>query len=511
MLDCRDSMRPAGLVLLAAAAACHGVPRGSAGAVHDGLGVTIYSDRGARPGRAYVDDRRWLEVPAAGWLAIPDVAAELDLDSVVVASASDPDGFVASQCERVGAEDGLGTGAWLIGHPVALTTAGGAEVRGTVREVGGLVAVIHDDEVGAVEVVRVSAVPDGDDQLAGGTGDPRGTIAYGRTADGSSVYGPVIALHASTATVETATGERVVIALGALAQLRVEGVTGSPTLRCRVRARRPGRHLVRTAYASAGFDWSASYRTTLPPGDGPIDAIAVTTRYAISAPAPASARPATVELIAGLPGDSEAPVSVWTGPASIGGGEVVVIGAPVEREARLGWVYRGALSAPDDDDSSDYWHLSSHGLVWLELALAPRPSDVPGPLDVVIDAAAARVVRAELPAADLAHPAAIRIPITASSTLVGFRRKRQLVHDASAIADEILYSVANRGDRPVTVTIEEELRGYQGAQLRHQRPEGAGELRRDRFRRVVEIAAGGIAQGAFVVQYSAEPAPRRPR
>ena len=42
-----------------------------------------------------------------------------------------------------------------------------------------------------------------------------------------------------------------------------------------------------------------------------------------------------------------------------------------------------ADSTTDDDDASDYWHAASHGLVWLELALAPQASDVPGPIDVV--------------------------------------------------------------------------------------------------------------------------------
>ena len=71
--------------------------------------------------------------------------------------------------------------------------------------------------------------------------------------------------------------------------------------------------------------------------------------------------------------------------------------------------------------------------------------------------------------------------------------------------------MANRGEHPAQVTIEEELRAFRGAKLRHERPEGAGELRPDRFRRVVDIAPGGIAQGAFVVQYGIEPIVRRRR
>ena len=72
------------------------------------------------------------------------------------------------------------------------------------------------------------------------------------------------------------------------------------------------------------------------------------------------------------------------------------------------------------------------------------------------------------------------------------------------VVDEILYSVANHGDRPVEVTIEEELRYPVGAVVRFERPEpaeGGGELKRDRWRRVVTVAPDGVARGAVVVQY----------
>jgi|GEM_PF-3237349 len=496
--------------------ACRGAPRHPTVVAGAGLTVAIYADRSGVGGRAYVDDRRVLEVPRDGTLDIVDVAGDLELDSVVVASAGDPGAFEASQCERLGADRGLGTGAWLVGHQVAMTTASGAEIAGIVRELGGMVGVIADDDLGAVEVEQLSAVPtDDDDASAATVGQGAaliGRVAYGRTRRGDAVYGPVVSVRASTAAIETADGIRVVVALGALASVRVAGVSGQPTLRCRVHARRPGKQLVRIAYASPGVGWQASYRATLPTDgvDGAeLRSLAVATRFAIVATPFWTARPATIELVAGLPDGQAAPVSVWRGQASLGGGPVLVLGAPVEREARLGWVYRGALASPGETDVSDYWHVPSHGLVWLELALAPRPSDVPGPIEIVVDAAAARGVRALVPPANRLDPDAIRIPITASASLVGFRRKRQLVHDGTAIADEVLYSVANRGDAPVTVTIEEELRGFRGAQLRHQQPQDAGAIARGRFRRVVAIGPGAVAQGAFVVQY--QPEPSRPR
>lgn len=504
------------LGLTLALAACHGAPRTPRVEPRPGLEVAIYEPRrDASSGpvrfvRGFVDDRRWLEVPADGWLDLDDVAGDLELDSVVVTSATDPGGFAVSGCRRLGVDRGVGTGAWLVGHTVTMTTAAGAEVRGVVRDVGGLLGVIRDDERGEVEVDEITELPGGEGQVGAPSPSMLGQLAYGRTRGGDHVYGVIVALRAATATVETgATVTRV--ELGALAQLEVEGVRGAPTLRCHVRARRPGRHLVRTAYASGSFRWSASYRAILPSGGGEVASVPVSTRFRIDASGFATARPATVALHAGMPDGDDPPAAVWRGTASIGGGPVVVVGEPVEREARFGWVYRGALTLPDEEATNDYWHAASHGLVWQELALAPRPTDVPGPIEVVIDAAAARVVTDQLPPADLDRPTAIRIPITASSTLIGFRRKRLLVHDNRALADEILYSVVNRGDRPERVTIEEELRGLRGAVLRHQRPEGAGELRPDRYRRVVELAPGETALGAIVVQYANEPIERRGR
>lgn len=104
----------------------------------------------------------------------------------------------------------------------------------------------------------------------------------------------------------------------------------------------------------------------------------------------------------------------------------------------------------------------------------------------------------------------MRVPLATSATLIGYRHKRELARDNRRVVDEILYSVANHpGDRPVEVTIEEELRYPVGAVVRFERPEpaeGGGELKRDRWRRVVTVTPDGVARGAVVVQYRT-PAP----
>ena len=85
-----------------------------------------------------------------------------------------------------------------------------------------------------------------------------------------------------------------------------------------------------------------------------------------------------------------------------------------------------------------------------------------------------------------------------------YRHKRELARDDRHVVDEILYSVANHGDAPVEVTIEEELRYPGAAVVRFERPaagEGGGALKRDRWRRVVTVAPDGVARGAVVVQY----------
>lgn len=461
------------------------VPAGNA---TPGLAVTIHADRAGGGGRAFVDDRRWLELPRDGWLELPDVAGDLELGSVVIDLVGAPGGLRTGECHAGGLRGGLAGLRAALGQAVTITTTDGGTVAGTLSAVGPDVALVRDDHLGVVTVY----------EMTNGTPWPApGTIVDAVAGSDDRVLGPLLSVGPRTLAL-TVDGDRVrELSIDAVAAVALDRAAA---LRCHVTTTHPGRQLVRIAYASPGFAWSAGYRVELPGGDG-LTSVAVTTRFTVAAPALATPRPARVRLVAGLPDSAVAPAEVWAGEVTLGGAPVVFASAPVEREARLGLVYRGALGG--EPPTSEYWHAGSHGLVQSELALAPLATDVRGPLDVVLDGDG-RQVRVALPAPTLDPPMASRLPLTASATLFGYRAKRELVRDLDHIVDEILYSVTNHGDQPATITVEEELR-FPTVEVRMARPEGTGELGAGRWRRVIEVPPDGVVRGAVVLQYRTRP------
>ena len=453
-----------------------------------GLAITIHADRSGGGGRAFVDDRRWLELPRDGWIELPEVAGDLELGSVVIDLVGAPGGLRTGECHTGGLRGGLTGLRAALGQAVTVTTTDGATVTGTLSAVGADVALVRDDHLG---VVVAEALTDGAPWPA------PGTIVNAVIAGDERVLGPLVSVGPRTMAV-TVDGDRIrELTIDAVASVALDRAAA---LRCHVTTTHPGRQLVRLAYASPGFAWSAGYRVDLPRA-AEVSTVAVTTRFTVAAPALATPRPARVRLVAGLPDSAIAPAEVWAGEVSIGGGPVVFASSPVEREARLGYVYRGALGG--EPPTSEYWHAASHGIVQRELALAPLATDVRGPLDVVLDDDG-RQVRVTLPTPALDPPAASRLPLTASATLFGYRAKRELTRTGEHIVDEVLYSVTNHGAEAVTVAVEEELR-FPAVEVRMARPEGDGELRAGRWRRVIEVPPDGVVRGAVVLQYRTRP------
>lgn len=337
------------------------------------------------------------------------------------------------------ARPALGEGASVaVGHQVAVTTAGGARVDGALR-----------------------------------SADPAGVIVAG--ADGRD--------HE--------------LSLDAVADLAVVEPLATG-LRCEVEGG-TGRRQLRLVYTSWSFAWSARYHLRLAAdGEARGGAAAMTPRFAIVAPRVARPRPVAVTLVAGLPGDGTlAPAQVWSGTVTLDG-DVEVAGAPTTRSASVGWVYRGLDPAGARDERHDL----SHTLVTEELELAPTATDVPGPVE--IERADGARVRSALP--PIGEPdgrgvrPALRLVLATSAELVGYRRWRFLASDGAGAIDELVYSVANRGDAPARVRIEEPLRGRSAA-IRFAAPEGQGEVDRQRFWREVTVAPGGVVRGAVVLAY----------
>ncbi|MBK9029727.1 MAG: hypothetical protein IPL61_00035 [Myxococcales bacterium] len=494
------------LALAAGAVAACAHPRSSSTPTPTaGLAITIHADRAGGPGRAFVDDRRWLEVPRDGWVELDAIAGDVALDTLVLSAVAAPGSLATAECQPGRVDLGLGGLGAALGQAVAVTLADGAVVTGALIGLGPDEILVRDDALGVVAAEDVRPLADGTDGEDGpDLTDPPpapGTAVVGRAAGGDRVLGPLVAVRPRALVLAVAEGRMRELPIAAVASVRVDAP--GPRLRCRVHSSRPGRQLVRVAYGSPGFGWSAAYQVDLPTGAGAIASLPVVTRFTITAPALPAARPAFVRLVAGLPDGPFPPAEAWRGEVSIGGGPVLITGPAVDRDARLELVYRGALGG-DEAPTSEYWHAASHGLVWQELALAPAPSDLAGPLEVVLDDDRSRRVRARLGPPALDPPAAVRVPLATSATLIGYRHKRELVRDGRHIVDEILYSVTNHGAAPATVTIEEELR-FPDAVVRYERPEPGGERRADRWRRTVEVPPDGVAQGALVLQYRTQP------
>ncbi len=473
-----------------------------------GVALVVYAARvGGAVGRAYVDDRRWIAVPADGELELPGVAAGLTLDSVVLESVSDPGGLAARRCQVVASADGLRDGAWLIGRAVTLVTAAGARVAGTVLEVADPRAVLEAGDGGRVPVApstlrRARGDTDRDADLA----TPRaGELAVGTSRDGEELGGRLVATEPDRLVVRGEDGRRHEVRVDAIVHLGVSGAPAATALRCAVHAARPGRHLVRLSYATTDVSWRASYRIVLPGAgaEAGVDAVAVVPQLEIHAPGFPARRTARVRLIAGLPDDDEPSVEAWAGEVTVGGGVVAVRGPSSRRRARVDRVYRGAIADDDESPRSLEWRTASAGTVWRELAFERLPTDVPGILRVGVadDDGVAGWIDGTVPAANDGDPPVVRLPLWIEPDLVGFRRKSGRDLDGTGVIDEVVFSVANRGDRPVTVRVEEKLRGLVRPRVVFERPAGVGTLRRDRWATTLELAPGAVGQGVVVFEY----------
>lgn len=494
---------------VAALAACRGGP---AARPHDGAGagrsVVIHAGRdGVTGGRAHVDDRSWREVPASGELELGPVPARLELESVVVESISDPGGLRARSCHVISAADGLAEPGWLWGRTITFVLRDGAVVRGRVLEVGEPVAVIDDGEVRArVPVASLRHDLEEDDESPGRPPRP-GDDVFADDGEGNEAWGTFAAVIPDHLAIESG-GARRVIDADTIARISVDGVPAAPTLRCAVAGARPGRHLVRVAYATPGLTWRAAYQVIVePPAAGVIDDVRFTPSFDITATDLAAPWPARVRLVLGVPGEPEPPVTVWEGDATLGGGTVHVAGEPVRRRARVDLVYRGAVEDDAENPRFSDWRSASRATVVRELALQRLVTDAPGPLRVGVrdPAAPMRWLDGELPMLTGPDPSlVVRVPLAVASDLVGFRRKLGRAPDATRVVDDVTFSVANRSDRDEVVVIEEPVRNVARPTLLYARlgeTSTQGDLLRDRWRASVTVPAGALMQGQVVLQY----------
>ncbi len=496
----RRSTAIAALTVTGLCACRGGAPSGPSRGGREGRDLVIHAARDGSAAHGHIDERRWMEVPARGELLLGPVSPRLELDSVVIEAVDDPRVLSAQGCHVIGAAAGLRDAAWLWNRTAIVTLGGGDTVEGEIVEVGEPVAIIDDGDV------RTAVAPDTvhhDDEVTPPlTGAPvPGQPVYAVDDEGNEVFGTLAAIQPSHLVLRTPAGARRSVDVDAIVRLALDGLPGQPMLRCTVASSRPGRHLVRLAYASPDLSWRASYRVTLDTAGAPLDRVTLQRSFELRADGLQPGTAARVRLVLGMPAEAEPPITVWEGEATLGGGAVEVRAETVERRARIDRVYRGALARPGENPRFPEWRDDSSPTVWRELAFERLPTDAPGRVHVALrdPSGAVRWVDGEL-----ASSAVVRVPLLPDPDLVGFRRKLSSDPDGSFVLDDITVSVANRGTTPAVVAVEEELRSIARPDLLFARVadrDVRDALLADRWRTLVTVAPGEIVQGQLVLRY----------
>jgi len=401
----------------------------------------------ARPGAtAYVDDRRWIDLPPGGELVLPELAPGAQLDSLVVEPLDAPGAIAVVSCARAptfagllagkggaarpASDRALAAGAALVGRRVGITFAGGGRTAGVVRSV--------DDD--------------------------------GLWLDQG--------------------GQRVRVERALIVRLHVEAPAAAD-VHCRVRGR-PGRHLIRIAYAAAGVTWRAVHRIDAVLGQGRSGRATVRSGFRVAAPGWTGA--AAVTLWRGLPGAGAPPARVWSGSLELDT-EVTVWTPPRQAPVHVVDVYRGAVAGGLEAPSDPYWRQSSQSGVYAWLVV-----DLPLERGAAVVAAAPagdapRTVQAQVEP----DGARARVALWRERELRGLRVKTPISAGDHALRERLSFSIANSGDGPREVWIEEELRPARSVKVGSGKPRFT---RRDGWIRTrVTAPPGGLAHARVQLDY----------
>jgi hypothetical protein len=302
-----------------------------------------------------------------------------------------------------------------------------------------------------------------------------------------------------------------------------------PMLRCRVAAP-PGRYLVRLLYLSSALGYRAQHDVTVTAPDR----ATVTSRFAIATPAWRTR--AELTLFEGAPGGDPPPRELVRGSVALDGGTAVIAIPPREVTARMLRIYDGAVRRPDGPEPRDpRWGRDSHSAVWvwLELgglgerravasapasgaapilapsvaatasSLAPRAASglAPGPVHVHVELPGEAIRDIDVPAGGRrAGPTALSLPLWIDDRLRGKRDRWSDSPEDALLTERFLVSVANSGDTPREVWIEELLRPAPRHSVSHAWPR-APEVDHRRLRMKLTVAPGTVERAGFAVDY----------
>jgi hypothetical protein len=272
----------------------------------------------------------------------------------------------------------------------------------------------------------------------------------------------------------------------------------SPVVQCTVTAR-AGDRLVRIMHVTSAIAFRTVHELTLVDPDR----AQLTTRFAIATPAWATR--AEVTLFEGIPGDEVPPRELVHGTIVLDGSTAILDGGPTrEVPAHLRTIYDGAkIEDSEDIKPNDIaWARESRHQVWEWLEVtAPLASgtlrahvELPGsaPRDVAVEPALRQRTR---------DGAVSRFPLWIDDDLVGTRKRTIDRADGVIITDRLQLTIANIGDRPREVWIEEPLRPAARRRTISQPWPGRPQLVNDLARVKLTLAPGHTERMGFTMDY----------
>lgn len=265
----------------------------------------------------------------------------------------------------------------------------------------------------------------------------------------------------------------------------------APSVRCDVSAK-PGRYLVRIVYVTTRLNYRAQHDVDVT-GRG----ARVTSRFAIATP-PWNEH-ADVVLYDGVPGGERTPTEVVRGAIALDGSTAVLAIPPRDVDGQVRRIYDGAFIG-SENPADPMWGQTTTNAIWVALELFALHL-APGPVHVHLELPGEGIRDLDVPAASRKQSESeLRLPLWIDEALRGTRVRVVEYNDGAAMTERILLGVANLGDTPREVWIEEHLRAATKRKLERawpKKPLAVGDVLRSKL----DAKPGRIERTGYTMQY----------
>jgi hypothetical protein len=274
----------------------------------------------------------------------------------------------------------------------------------------------------------------------------------------------------------------------------------APVVRCEVAAA-PGRYLVRILYVSGWLHYRAEHTVAVTT----LDHASVISRFAIETP-PWGQR-AELVIFDGVPGGAHPPRELARGTAMLDGSVAILATPPRDVAAQLQRVYTGVVrpvqTKADQDQVEPAGRDAPLPDVWVRLELAGVRLPA-GPVHVHVELSGEASRDSDVGGQARDQPddpdAPLRLPLWIDPTLHGSRQRSQDYVEGASIAERFLITVANLGDAPREVWVEEPLRRRPHRALERAWP-GSPTIAGDRVRAKLVVPPGKLERVGFTATY----------